>query len=147
MLTIEARGGRFEPYVRACRTGDVGLFTRAMDLQTASHIKLGTFLLVERLRLLVNRTLLKRVHLVTQPSLPATQFQLDLHAFQRALASCHTGGDTEAPDVDEAECVVVNLIYRKAVKGYVSHRLRKVVLSKKDAFPPWSAAAAAALSS
>lgn len=36
------------------------------------------------------------------------------------------------------ECIVANLIFQKYVKGYISHKLRTVVLSKQDAFPPLS---------
>ena len=39
-------------------------------------------------------------------------------------------------DIDEVECVVSNLIFRKFVKGYISHKNRVVVLSKADPFPP-----------
>ena len=134
LLAESGLDAAYGPIKRACVTGDLGAFNAAMEASTVSHIQLGTFLLVERLRMLAQRTLLKRVHLVTQPSLPPTNFQLDLHSFRAALAMCHTDGG-DPPDIEEAECIVVNLIYRKAVKGYVSHKLRKAVLSKKDAFP------------
>lgn len=39
---------------------------------------------------------------------------------------------------DEVECIVANLIFQKYIKGYISHKLRTVVLSKQDAFPPLS---------
>jgi nuclear mRNA export protein PCID2/THP1 len=38
-------------------------------------------------------------------------------------------------DVDEVECIVANLIFRKFIKGYISHKNRVVVLSKIDPFP------------
>ncbi len=38
-------------------------------------------------------------------------------------------------DIDEVECVVANLSYRKFIKGYISHKSRIVVLAKNDAFP------------
>lgn len=41
-------------------------------------------------------------------------------------------------EMDEVECIVANLIYRKFVKGYVSHQHRVAVLSKADPFPPLS---------
>ena len=37
--------------------------------------------------------------------------------------------------MDEAECIVANLIHKKYIKGYISHAQRKLVVSKKDAFP------------
>jgi nuclear mRNA export protein PCID2/THP1 len=39
-------------------------------------------------------------------------------------------------DLDECECVLANLIYRKYVKGYISHKARTLVLSKQQPFPP-----------
>lgn len=43
--------------------------------------------------------------------------------------------------MDEVECLVANLIFRRYVKGYLSHKSRVAVLSKVDAFPPLSSAA------
>lgn len=43
-------------------------------------------------------------------------------------------------DMDGVECIVANLIYRKFVKGYISHQHKVAVLSKIDAFPPMSTA-------
>ena len=34
--------------------------------------------------------------------------------------------------------MVANLIFRKCIKGYVSHKSRVVVLAKTGAFPPLS---------
>ena len=39
-------------------------------------------------------------------------------------------------DIDEVECVVANLIFRKFIKGYISHKSRVVVLAKNAPFPP-----------
>lgn len=36
----------------------------------------------------------------------------------------------------EVECAVANLIYRRYIKGYISHAHRVLVLSKTDPFPP-----------
>jgi hypothetical protein len=38
-------------------------------------------------------------------------------------------------DEDEAECIIANLIFKKLVKGYISHEKKKVVFSDKNAFP------------
>ena len=43
-------------------------------------------------------------------------------------------------DLDGVECIAANLIYRKLVKGYLSHQHRIAVLSKQDPFPRLSAA-------
>jgi len=38
-------------------------------------------------------------------------------------------------DLDEAECILANLIYRGYIRGYLSHTKRVLVLSKRDPFP------------
>lgn len=38
--------------------------------------------------------------------------------------------------MDEIECVAANLIFRKYVKGYISHKNKVMVVAKQDAFPP-----------
>ena len=44
-------------------------------------------------------------------------------------------------DMDEVECIVANLIFRRYIKGYISHKNLVVVISKVDAFPPLKNAA------
>ena len=56
--------------------------------------------------------------------------------FQNALA--WQGADM---DMDEVECIVANLIFRRYIKGYISHKNLVVVISKVDAFPPLKNAA------
>jgi hypothetical protein len=53
--------------------------------------------------------------------------------YQRALA-----WQGVEMDMDAVECIVANLIYRKFVKGYISHQHKVAVLSKTDAFPKLS---------
>ena len=43
--------------------------------------------------------------------------------------------DQDAFDCDEAECILVNLIYKGWIKGYVSHEHQMLVLSKALPFP------------
>ena len=53
--------------------------------------------------------------------------------FLEALNWCGCG-----MDIDEVECIVANLIFRKFIKGYISHKLRVLVLAKNDPFPSLS---------
>ena len=66
---------------------------------------------------------------------PEKRAQLPLALYQAAL-----GAQGEAMDLDEVECVVANMIYRKYVKGYISHKSRVLVVSKSDPFPALTAA-------
>jgi hypothetical protein len=54
----------YEPIVRAVRKGDLRLFDATMKLYMESFIRRGTFLLLEKVRTIVVRNVLKRVHLV-----------------------------------------------------------------------------------
>src|SRR3546814_15395582 len=40
----------------------------------------------------------------------------------------------EDVDMDEIECILVNLIFQGRIKGYLSHEKRVLVVSKKDQF-------------
>ena len=44
-------------------------------------------------------------------------------------------------ELDECECVLANLIFRKFIRGYLSHKMRVLVLSKSGAFPPLASVA------
>lgn len=39
-------------------------------------------------------------------------------------------------DMDEVECVAANLIFRRYVKGYISHKSKVMVVARADPFPP-----------
>jgi hypothetical protein len=43
--------------------------------------------------------------------------------------------DNKENDLEQVECIVANLISQGALKGYISHERRIVVLSNKEAFP------------
>lgn len=43
--------------------------------------------------------------------------------------------DDPETDFDRAQSLLVNMIYRGTLRGYLSHAHKKVVLSKKDPFP------------
>jgi COP9 signalosome complex subunit 12 len=38
-------------------------------------------------------------------------------------------------ELDEAECLVANMIYRGYMRGYISHEKRMVVLANANTFP------------
>ena len=44
--------------------------------------------------------------------------------------------EVEDVDNDETACIIANLIYDGRIKGYISHQHQKLVMSKKNAFPP-----------
>ena len=127
----------YGPVAAAVRSGDVRLLDGALAAHGPLFIRAGTFLLLEKLRNGVYRTLLKRVHNIQKQREPQRAFQLPIALFQAALGWC----GSEGMDLDECECILANLIYRKYVKGYLSHKQRVLVLSKVNPFPPLSSVA------
>jgi hypothetical protein len=106
-----------------------------MSTQQTAFIKDGTYLLLEKLQLAVQRRLLRKVWAIHAQADPAKAAQIPLSWFQHAL--CTLGGEeARAMDMDEVECVAANLIFRKYVKGYISHKNKVMVVAKTDPFPP-----------
>lgn len=97
-----------------------------------SLIQTGTYIILEKLKASVYRSLVKTVHSIHMSNeTGGKQFQLPLAMLQKSLDWLGV-----SMDLDEVECVLVNLIYRKYLKGYISHKNRILVLSKNEAFPP-----------
>ncbi|RHY10418.1 hypothetical protein DYB36_001265 [Aphanomyces astaci] len=88
-------------------------------------VQQGMYLLMQKLGLLVMRTLLKKVYLIGNKG-----DKVRLADFAAAVALMGT-----SLDMDAVECVVANLIINNYVKGFLSHKLHVLVLSKSDPFP------------
>lgn len=124
-LVQEYRGvlAPYLPIAEAVRSGNVGAFYSAMQEQRNRLVKDGTLLLLEKLQASVYRRLLKQVYLVHAQLEPAKAAQIPLVMYERALKVA--GMDL---DMSEIECIVANLIVRKYVKGYISHKVRLLLL-------------------
>merc|ERR1712032_480207 len=115
----------FMDIVRAIREGNVKLFTERMQEYSADFIKNGTYLLMMKLKFMVLRNLTKGVHGEVRRRLgESATTKLDLTPFEHIFAW------QDDCDVDETACVLSNLIYQGAVKGYMSHEHRKLVFAK-----------------
>ena len=97
-------------------------------------IRDGVYLVLEKLRTVIIRNLIKRIHLLAPA--PAHQLKLamiagTMRAMGQSGAASGTGGgmgpaDTheqteEDLDLDELECTLANLIYSGYMKGYIAH--------------------------
>jgi hypothetical protein len=122
----------YAPLVAALRSGDAALFENAMEAEQAAFIRDGTYLLLEKLRFAVHRRLLRRVWALHAAADPPRAAQVPLAWFEAALR----GACGQDVDADEVECIAANLIYRRYVRGYISHRARVMVVAKADPFPP-----------
>lgn len=121
----------FVDIVRAIREGNVRLFTEKMEEHSADFIKMGTYLLMMKLKFTVLRNLCKGVHReVRRRKGDNAAHKLDLAPFE------HVFNWQDGCDVDETACLLSNLIYQGAVKGYLSHEHRKLVFAKDSPFPP-----------
>merc|ERR1712087_758160 len=121
----------FGNIVRAIREGNVQLFTEKMEEHAADFIKMGTYLMMMKLKFMVLRTLCKTVHHEVRRRQGENASQkLDLAPFE------HVFSWQDGCDVDETACLLSNLIYQGAVKGYLSHEHRKMVFAKDLPFPP-----------
>lgn len=121
------------PYVGLAdgiRTGNLRAYNECLERYSGFFIRNGTYLILEKLRSRVYRTLFMRAHGVASAgAAPGKEHLLSLKTVAAALVVHGI-----AMDADEVECVLANLIFSGRIKGYIAHR-RCVVLSKRDPFP------------
>lgn len=121
------RYGRGEVGVvlEAIRKGDVGGFERELGRRQDGFIRTGMLIMMQGLELLTYRNLFKKTALIlNQSQIP----------FQRLHAALTTVEASVSPD--QLECILVNLISKGWIKGYISHEHKVIVLNKKtSAFP------------
>ena len=103
----------------------------ALEANEKFFIKAGIYLILEKLKIITYRNLFKKVALLMKTH------QIPIDAFLAAMKMMKV----EDIDGDETQCIIANLIYEGKIKGYISHQHQKLVVSKKDAFPPLSMAA------
>eukprot|EP00438_Fugacium_kawagutii_P019818 Skav227913 [mRNA] locus=scaffold146:117775:127327:+ [translate_table: standard] len=118
--------------------GNVQLFNSKMTELSADLIKMGTYLLMMKLKFMVMRNLSKGIFrevrgrpgpdpIVTTLVLMLADKsdKLDFTPFE------HVFGWQDGCDADETAACLATLIYNGAIKGYLSHDRRKVVFAKE----------------
>merc|ERR1719474_324225 len=121
----------FKGVMSSVKEGNLQRLNRELDNHEKTFIQWGIFLILEKLKIITYRNLFKKVFLLMG------NHQIPLEAFTTALKLM---GEQDV-DNDETACIIANLIYEAKIKGYISHQHQKVVVSKKDAFPPLTSAA------
>ena len=112
---------------KAIRKGNLDLFDKMFSEHQATLIEWGTWLIVERTRLLVVRQLFKKIWgMLEKPS------RLGIDVLQRGLA---ISANDKNLSTDDVSCLIVNLIDKGYMKGYVSFEKQVLVLSNSDPFP------------
>lgn len=123
--------GMFMDIVHAIREGNVQLFTKKMEEHSADFIKMGTYILMMKLKFVVLRNLSMGVHRAVRGRLGENAaHKLDLAPFEHAFKW------QDGCDADETECILSNLIYQGQIRGFLSHEHRKIVFAKDMPFPP-----------
>lgn len=116
--------GFYTDALQSIRTGDVLKFRSLLDGFEHDLLLMGTFLVWERLILVVYRSLFRRVWQIQAGN---TRILLgDLIKFMGV------------GDVDEAGAIVAVLIDVGLLRGYISQERATLVLSQKEPFPPIS---------
>ncbi|KAK7033557.1 COP9 signalosome (CSN) subunit [Paramarasmius palmivorus] len=115
----------FAPFVSAIRNGDIKAFDRALESSESKLVELNLYLTVEKAREVCLRGLFRKVWIASDKSsrVPISMFHASLQI---------SGLDIE---VEEAECLVANQIYKGFMRGYISHEKQMVVLANTNAFP------------
>ncbi|KAI1320450.1 COP9 signalosome (CSN) subunit [Mortierella claussenii] len=118
----------YAPLLQGIKTGNVQAFDDGLAQGADRLMAVGQYLTVEMARGLAMRTLFKKVFTTTGAS-----SKVDIRLFQTALAFVGV-----TADLDEVECMLANMIYKKYIRGYISQEKRVLVLSKGNPFPSLS---------
>lgn len=118
----------FAEIVEAVKQGNILKFNRDMIEYEEFFIENGVYLFLEKLKMTTYRNLFKKLARLISSA------QIDIDIFVDILKSL----GEEDMDTDECQCILSNLIYECKIKGYISHKHNKLVISKdfKLAFPP-----------
>lgn len=113
----------------AVRSGNVCLLNKALTEHEKFFIQTGTYLILEKLRAITFRTLFRKVGQI---------LETHLIPLKQLVSVLQAQGVTDI-DMDETECIVAGLIYAGAIRGYISHQHKTLVISKVNAFPAMTA--------
>lgn len=122
----------FVGFARAAATGDVQLFNAEFEKHELYLIKTGTYLVVEKLKLVVYQRLCIQVHKHIGADLKRAgkaEHKQDLRPYEKAFFW------QDQCDAAETICILANLIYIGAIRGYLSDEHEKIVFSKDAPFP------------
>ncbi|KAI8079405.1 hypothetical protein BDF21DRAFT_340522 [Thamnidium elegans] len=109
----------------AIRIGDVKAFNVALTMSEPLLIRQGTYFAIEKAESIAIRQLFRKVYLIL-----GMNTRIPIQTFKQAL-------DFEGlhVDLEEAEWMLANMIFKGYMKGYLSHEKMFLVLSKDNPFP------------
>ncbi len=117
----------FEEIVSSVKKGNILKFDKDMIEYEDFFIESGVYLFLEKLKMTTYRNLFKTLARLLNTA------QIPIEAFVEILKFL---GEDDM-DNDVCQCILSNLIYEGKIKGYISHKHNKLVISKdfKIAFP------------
>jgi len=117
----------FEEIVKSVKQGNILKFNNDMCEHENFFIESGVYLFLEKLKMTTYRNLFKRLATLLNTA------QIPIDACVDVLKSL----GEEDMDNDVCQCILSNLIYEGKIKGYISFKHNKLVISKdfKVAFP------------
>lgn len=110
--------------VTAIKTGNLQLFEKAVKTYEEFFIKSALYLAIEKMKSLVYRALVRNVYKITGVN------KIPLDQVIIAVRLCEVPTDRDA-----VECILASLIHQSYIKGYISHKVGFLVLSKSNPFP------------
>lgn len=117
----------FEEIVKSVKQGNILKFNNDMLEHENFFIESGVYLFLERLKMTTYRNLFKRLATLLNTAQIPIDACVDILKFL----------GEEDMDNDVCQCILANLIYEGKIKGYISYKHNKLVISKdfKVAFP------------
>jgi len=117
--------------INSLRYGNLRIFRIALDTYQEIFIRMGTYLLLEKLQILVYRTFIKKccLKIFQSPKLHIPTLVLLLNNEKIGIP------ETYPIDNDELECILANLVYKRYIRGYISHNPPYLVTAKERPFP------------
>ncbi|XP_065177712.1 PCI domain-containing protein 2-like [Sycon ciliatum] len=116
---------QFMDIVTAVRQGNLLLLNSALAKHQEFFIRMGVYLILEKLKIIIYRNLFKKVYTILNTH------QIPIASLLAALRMMQLDG----VDPDETQCIVANLVDKGYIRGYISFQHQKLVVSKKDPFP------------
>eukprot|EP01095_Lingulamoeba_sp_RSL-Kostka_P012256 TRINITY_DN4820_c0_g1_i1.p1 TRINITY_DN4820_c0_g1~~TRINITY_DN4820_c0_g1_i1.p1 ORF type:complete len:427 (+),score=68.57 TRINITY_DN4820_c0_g1_i1:54-1334(+) len=128
-MLIDYNFKHYQDIITCIRTGNINLFNQILDNYQDQFIDKGLFLIIEKLRPLIYRSLFVEISKYCIVSGKIIEFKNVKNIF-----------DWMELDIElaEVECIIANLIYQGLIKGYISHKKSLIVIGKKDPFPSFS---------
>lgn len=130
---------QFQKLIHSLINGDISIFISELNNNRQLYIKMGIYLLVEKLRYLLYRNIIRRIYIIHSKQLLTditSEYSTPPHQLPLQLLLC--GVHISSPDTtmtfNELECIIANLIHYGYIRGYIAHK-RFVVLSKTMPFP------------